>query len=64
MYDYEFTQTSYGVLGIMPSGEEREFATEADYYEAYTDEESEIYDELYRLNNGFEIEPEEDWLYA
>ena len=56
MYDYEFQVTDAGVLGTMPSGEEREFPTEDDYYQAYCDEENEIIDNLYELNNGYRIE--------
>ena len=62
MHEYEFTDTGYGVKGFMPSGEEREFATESDYHDAYCDEESEIYDEIYRMNNDFNLEIEENFL--
>lgn len=62
MHEYEFVDTGYGVKGFMPSGEEREFATESEYLDAYTDEENEIYDEMYRLNNGFQYEIEEDFV--
>ena len=61
MYEEEFTVTESGVIGIMPSGEEREFATEDEYHEAYTEEENEIIDELAVLHEHDEVEYPEDW---
>ena len=62
MHEYEFLVTESGVIGILPSGEEREFATEDDYHEAYTDEENEIIDELAELHAHDEpVEYPEDW---
>lgn len=60
MEDYQYDK--FTGLGVMPSGEIYHFSSEREYYEAYTDEESEMYDEMYRLNNMFEIEEDEDWL--
>ena len=63
MSEYEFELTKSGVLGTLPSGEQREFATESEYWEAYRDEEDEIVDELFDLNNGYEIEDDfNSWL--
>lgn len=56
MFGYLCTFTDVGVIGLMPCGEERIFANEGDYAEAYHDEENEIIDQLYELNNGFYIE--------
>ena len=50
MHDYEFEVVDSGVIGIMPSGEEREFCTEDEYYDAYTEEENEFVDEMARLH--------------
>lgn len=60
MEEYAFDQITG--IGVMPSGEIRIFKDEASYYQAYTDEESEIYDEMYRLNNGFELDYDYDAL--
>lgn len=66
MADYEFKMTEYGVIGVLPSGEEREFASENDYYEAYTDEENEIIDALAELHfNDEPVDyPDHEWIYA
>lgn len=60
MWPYEFVNTSYGVLGTLPTGEKREFATEEEYREAYRKEEDEIYDFMAEI---YANEPEypEDW---
>ncbi len=60
MSEYLCSYTDVGVIGVMPCGEERIFATEDDYAEAYHDEENEIIDQLYELNNGYYIEDDFD----
>ncbi len=65
MHEYEFTETSFGVIGTMPSGEQVEFATEKEYEEAYRDEENEFYDELADWYSDNVVEYPEDWqVYA
>lgn len=46
MWDFDFTVTDSGIIGILPTGEERLFANESGYRQAYEDEENEIYDEM------------------
>ena len=46
MWDFEFTVTEDGILGTLPTGEQRLFATETEYHSAYEDEEDELYDEM------------------
>lgn len=50
MWDFEFTYTDSGVMGVMPCGDQIEFPTEEEYREAYKEEEDEIYDEMARLH--------------
>lgn len=65
MADYEFTYTDDGIIGILPCGERRDFANEAEYRKAYTDEENEFVDEMARLH-GWDDEvldiPDHYWL--
>ena len=35
MHPYEFEITEYGILGYLPTGVKREFATESEYTDAY-----------------------------
>lgn len=64
MHDFEYEFTDFGVIGFMPSGEEREFATEDEYEDAYTDEVNEIVDEMARLHSHDEPVdyPDHHWL--
>ena len=59
MFDYEFEQTSYGVIGTLPTGEQKEFATEEEYYETYREEEDMIYD--FMAECAGPVEYPEDW---
>ena len=58
----EYWLTDYGIAGILPSGEEQEFATLDEYYDTYRDEENEIVDELFRLENERFVEYPEDYV--
>lgn len=64
MFDYKFEYTEYGVKGILPDGEVREFATVQEYSDAYHRAENDIYDGLAALQSdyGF-IDYAEDWPY-
>lgn len=58
----EYWLTEYGIVGVLPSGEEQEFATLDEYYDTYRDEENEIVDELFRLENERFVEYPEDYV--
>lgn len=51
------------VWGRMPSGVAMKFATEAEYAEAYRNEENEIIDELARLEELRSLEFPEDYSF-
>lgn len=62
MEEYEFEVTPYGVRGVLPSGEERDFSSEEEYHEAYIAEEDEFISEIERLHFYDEpIDYPEDW---
>lgn len=64
MWEFEYEMTDFGVKGILPSGEEREFATVDDYREAYEDEENDIIDGLAEIYDEV-LDYPEDWpMYA
>lgn len=46
MFDFDFQVTDYGVIGTLPDGEQMEFASEAEYRQAYEENENELYDEM------------------
>ena len=62
MFEYEFRHTEYGIIGVLPCGEEREFVSEDEYAEAYEDEVNEFIDEMARLHEHDEpVDYPEDW---
>ena len=60
MHEMNFKLTSFGVIGILPDGEEMEFATEAEYIDKYHEVENEIYDEMAEYYSEYPDYPE-DW---
>lgn len=44
MWDYSVSITEDGVIGMLPTGEQKLFKTEEEYAQAYKDEEDMIYD--------------------
>lgn len=64
MWDFEFEVTESGVLGTLPTGEQRLFATENEYAEAYEDEENEIIDFMAECYGDHVIDYPDDYIYA
>ena len=63
MWDYEFEETPFGIVGTLPTGDKVEFATEEEYREAYKASENEIYDGLAEWYAEQEVvDYPEDWV--